>query len=206
MKKNEPLWYPHYCNTQDNLELMGLMDSYYEAGFAVLFIVKEKLMVSETGALPYDRLVKLLQRNYSWQYPEKLPEIINRCVELGLLDKDKGGNVSCNEIYERRGLVEKGKRDGAKGGDTSASNKAGGYNQYRFKLQDETIWKLPNKTLNKWRGMFQDCDSYLKDLQDRYDKYEYLRDTKDSIEKHLENYLNEFAIPKEATDGARDFR
>lgn len=109
MKENKPLWYPHYCNTQDDLELMGLMDSYYEAGFAVLFIAKEKLMISETGALPYDRLVKLLQRNYSWQYPEKLPEIINRCVELGLLDKDKGGNVSCNEIYERRGLVEKRK-------------------------------------------------------------------------------------------------
>lgn len=195
MKENKPLWYPHYCNTPDNLELMGLMDSYYEAGFAVFFIVKEKLMVSETGALPYDRLVKLLQRNYSWQYPEKLPEIINRCVELGLLDKDKGGNVSCNEIYERRGLVEKGKRDGAKGGDTSAENRAGGYNKYKFILQDGTYWKLPNKYLLKWRKEYEDCDAILQELQDRYEKYEHLRDTKDHFVKHIENYLEEHAIP-----------
>ena len=197
MKENQPLWFKYFCNFQDNLKLRDLNDGYFETGLAVYCCVKEKLMVSATGALSFDDLIKLLRFNYRWQCPEKLPEIVTRCIQLGLLDKDKDGFVSSKEIYECREKVEKGKRDGSKGGSTSAENRAGGYNQYSFILQDETIWKMPNTFLNELRAKYNNVDELLMEYQDISKNDKKQRDTRRHIKEHIEAYIiqNEHKIP-----------
>lgn len=189
MKKSEPRWFKHFCNFQDNLKLRDLNDGYFETGLAVFYCVKEKLMVSSTGALSFDDLIKLLRFNYRWQCPEKLPEIVTRCIQLGLLDKDKDDFVSSKEIYECRGAIEKKIQEASDKGEKSAALRAGGYNEFKFPLKDGKIWKLPNNTLEEWRLKFPQCDEILKEIQDIHLNDENQREPRRYIKKHIEAYL-----------------
>ena len=179
-----PRWYNHYCDTLKDNRKMKLLRQYHGDGAMVLYCFQEEMMTSENGGLNEDDIERLAHL-FPFQDPERVPEIVMKCIELKIFYKHKDGYIASELIDQQRGLLEESIERAKRGGQKSAEKKA---SEYKFVCTDGT-YTLSKRTLEQWRGQYKNTDEIVEEYRGLCLKDENNRSPKKRIKELIESYL-----------------
>lgn len=163
------------------------MKEYHGEGLSVYIILKDYLMSNEKWVLN-EVDIEIILFSTPFRDPEEVKEIINRCVELGIFDKDKDGNISSEEIKADLEKYFEGKQRNIK----RAEEKAKKYgSKYTFTCKDGD-YTLQTKVYDKLKIQYPNIDELLEGLQTHLTENENCRVYKSRMKKEIELYLSQF--------------
>ena len=181
------MWFSQICNIVIDPKLFKLRKEYPGDGLSVYIILKDNLMSNKKGVLNDDEIDIIIYCT-PFQDPGKVKEIIKKCIELGIFDKDKEGNISSKEINADLEKYNKSIKKAIHG----AQEKAKKYgSKYTFTCKDGD-YTLQTKVYDKLKIQYPNIDELLEGLQTHLTENENCRVYKSRMKKEIELYLSQF--------------
>ena len=100
------LYFRHDVYTLDDSEVMALVYRHHEAGYGVFWAVVERLTAETEHRMPKEMLVLQVSVKLMATKPAKVREIVDTCIELGLL-KEEDGKVFNERVLRQCDLMRR---------------------------------------------------------------------------------------------------